>query len=60
MDEYREGLFVIAVYLFVITAFSLPPLMIYLYVRITRTINRANKLITNLYEAEEETRKYHE
>lgn len=60
MDEYTEGLFVIAVYLFVVVAFSLPPLIIHLYIRITRTINKANRLIEFIYESEEESRKYHE
>lgn len=60
MDEYTEGLFVVAVYLFVAVAFSLPPIVIYLYVRITRTIRKANRLIDFIYEQEEETGKYHE
>lgn len=60
MDEYTEGLFVVAVYMFVAVAFSLPPIIIYLYIRITNTINKANKLIQYLYESEEEGRKYHE
>lgn len=60
MDEYTEGLLVVAVYLFVATAFSLPALIIYLYVRINRTVKRANKILEYVEEAEQETRKYHE
>lgn len=60
MEEYNEGLLVIAVYVFVVTAFSLPFVIGYLFYRISKAINKANKLINYIYEVEEETRKYHE
>lgn len=60
MDEYTEGLFVVAIYLFVVVAFSLPPIIIYLYVRIMRTIKKANKILEYVEQSEEESRKYHE
>ena len=60
MEEYNEGLFAVAVYLFVATAFSLPVVILYLFVKISRVINRAHKLLTDVELAEEESRKYHE
>lgn len=60
MDEYTEGLLVVAVYLFVATAFSLPALIIYLYVRINRVIKKANAILTYVEQSEEESRKYHD
>ena len=60
MNEYEEGLLVIAVYVFVITVFTLPFLITYLFIRIARTVKRANKLIQYIYEEETESRKYHE
>lgn len=60
MNEYEEGLLVVAVYVFVVTVFTLPFLITYLFIKITKTVNRANKLLGYLYESEEESRKYHE
>lgn len=60
MSEYNEGLLVIAVYIFVATAFALPAVIVYLFIRVSRLINRAHKLLDYVYEAENETRKYHE
>jgi len=60
MDEYREGLFVIAVYVFMIVAFSLPPLIVYFAIRIRNIIKRADKILNYVEQSEEETRKYHD
>lgn len=60
MDEYTEGLFIVAVYLFVAVAFSLPPLVVYFAIRIRRLIKRADKVLTYVEQSEEESRKYHE
>lgn len=60
MDEYTEGVFIVAVYIFVVVAFSLPFLVAYLFVRINRTINRAKKILDYVTESEEEARKYHD
>ncbi len=60
MNEYEEGMLVIAVYVFVATVFTMPFLITYLFVKISRTVKRANKLLEFIYEGEEETRKYHE
>lgn len=58
--EYNEGLLVIAVYLFVATAFSLPFVIVYLFVKISKVIIRANKVLDYVNESEIEARKYHE
>lgn len=60
MDEYTEGLFVIAVYLFVVTAFTLPFIIVYLSVRILKLINRISRFLMYAEQNEEESRKYHE
>lgn len=60
MNEYEEGMLVVAVYVFVVTVFTMPFLITYLFVKISRTVQRANKLLSYVEEAEEETRKYHE
>lgn len=60
MTEYEEGIFIVAVYLFVITAFTLPFLISYLFIKVSRTVKRANKVLDFIYENEEEQRKYHE
>lgn len=60
MNEYEEGMLVIAVYVFIVTVFTLPFLITYLFVKISRTVQRATKLLDYLYETEEEGRKYHE
>jgi hypothetical protein len=60
VEEYNEGLLVVAVYVFVATAFTLPMVIVYLFVRISNVIDRAHKLLTDVEIAEEETRKYHE
>jgi hypothetical protein len=60
VQEYNEGLLVIAVYIFVATAFSLPVVIVYLFVRISNVIDRAHKLLTDVEIAEEESRKYHD
>lgn len=60
VEEYNEGLLVIAVYIFVATAFSLPLVIVYLFVRISTVIDRAHKLLTDVEIAEEESRKYHD
>ena len=60
MEEYNEGLLVVAVYVFVATAFTLPIVIVYLFVRISRLIARAHKLLTYVEDSEVETRKYHE
>jgi len=59
VEEYNEGLFAVAVYLFVATAFSLPFVIVYLFVKISKVIIRANKVLDYIHEGEEETRKYH-
>ena len=59
MGEQEEALLVIAVYAFVVIVSTLPFLITYLFIRISRTIKRANKVIEYLYEAETEARKYH-
>ena len=58
MDEYTEGIFVVAVYLFVVVAFSLPPLIIYFVMRIRNIIKRADNILTYVEENEKEARKY--
>lgn len=58
--EYNEGLLVIAVYVFVATAFSLPVVIMYLFYKISKIITRAHKLLEYVEESEIETRKYHE
>jgi len=58
MDEYTEGIFVVAVYLFVVVAFSLPPLIIYFVMRIRSIIKRADNILTYVEENEKEARKY--
>ncbi len=60
MEEYNEGLFAVAVYLFVATAFSLPFVIVYLFVKISKVIIRANKVLTYIQDGEEEAKKYHE
>jgi hypothetical protein len=60
MSEYNEGLLVVAVYVFVATAFTLPIVIMYLFIRISKIINRAHKLLTYVEQSEEESRKYHE
>ena len=60
MDEYTEGIFVVAVYLFVVVAFSLPPLVIYFIIRIRRIIKRADNILNYVEQNEQESRKYHE
>lgn len=58
MSEYEEGIFIIAVYLFVIVVFTLPFLVTYLFIKISRTVNRANKILNYVEEGEEDARKY--
>lgn len=60
MNEYEEGMLVIAVYVFVVTVFTLPFLITYLFVKITRTVNRAIKILDYVEENEIESRKFHE
>ena len=60
MEEYNEGLFVVAVYVFVATSFSLPPILVYLFIKISRVIIRANKVLDYAEEGETEARKYHD
>ena len=60
MEEYNEGIFAVAVYLFVATAFSLPFVVGYLFYRVIKVVKRATNLINYIYEGESETRKYHE
>lgn len=60
MSEYEEGMLVIAVYVFVVTVFTLPFLVTYLFVKFNRTLNRANRVLTFIQDGEEEQRKYHE
>ncbi len=60
MEEYNEGLFAVAVYLFVATAFSLPVVIVYLFMKISKVIHRAHKLLEYVEESEIEARKYHE
>lgn len=60
MDEYTEGLFIVAVYLFVAVAFSLPPLVLYFVIRIRKIIKRADNILNYVEQSEEENRKYHE
>ncbi len=60
MDDYNEGIFAVAVYIFVATAFSLPIVIVYLFMKISKVITRAHKLLTDVELAEEEARKYHE
>lgn len=60
MEEYNEGLFVVAVYVFVATAFTLPMVIVYLFIRIIKVVKRAHKLLDYATEGEEESRKYHE
>ena len=59
MDEYTEGIFVFAVYLFVVVAFSLPPLVIYFIIRIRRIIKRADNILSYVEENEKEANKFH-
>ena len=59
MEEYNEGLLVIAVYIFVATAFSLPIVIVYLFIRIRNVIDRAHKLLDYIQDEEDEARKYH-
>jgi hypothetical protein len=58
MSEYEEGIFIIAVYLFVVVVFTLPFLVTYLFIKISRTVNRANRILTYVEETEEDARKY--
>jgi hypothetical protein len=58
--EYNEGVLVVAVYVFVATAFSLPVVIAYLFIRIVRLLNRFHKFLSYAEDAEQETRKYHE
>lgn len=58
--EYDEGMLAIAVYVFVVTVFTLPFLITFLFIKVSKTIARANKILSYVEEAEEETRKYHE
>ncbi len=58
MGEKEEALLVVAVYAFVVIVATLPFLITYLFIRISRTIKRANKVIEYLYESEQEARKY--
>lgn len=60
MSEQEEVLLVVSVYAFVLVVFTMPILIAYLFVKITRTIKRANKILDYIYESEEESRKYHE
>ena len=60
MDSKQEALLVVAVYLFVATSFTLPFLVAYLFIRITRVITRAIKILNYVEEGETESRKYHE
>ena len=60
MSEHDEAILVIAVYVFVVIVFSLPFLITYLFVKIHKTINRANKILSYVEEGEVEARKYHE
>lgn len=60
MSEYEEGMLIIAVYVFIVTVFTLPFLVTYLFVKFNRTLNRANKVLTFIHDEEIESRKYHE
>lgn len=60
MSEHEEGMLIIAVYVFIVTVFTLPFLIGYLFLKITKTVNRAIKVLDYVEESEIETRKYHE
>jgi len=60
VEEYNEGVFVVAVYVFVATAFTLPVVIVYLFIKISRVVSRAHKLLDYAEEGEIEARKYHE
>lgn len=60
MNEYEEGMLVVAVYVFVVTVFTMPFLMRYLFIKVNKTVNRAKKVLELIYENEAEERKYHE
>lgn len=60
MNEYDEGILVVAVYTFVVIVFTLPFLIGYLFRKTNRTLNRWIKFLHYVEEAEEESRKYHE
>lgn len=58
MSEQDEAILVIAVYVFVVIVFTLPFVITYLFVRIHKIVNRANKILSYVEENEEEARKY--
>lgn len=58
MEQYQEGLLTIAIYIFIITAFSLPFIVARVYYKIIRVISRADKLLKYAQQNEEESRKY--
>lgn len=60
MNEYEEGMLVVAVYVFVITVFTLPFLAGYLFYKVSRIVTRARKVLDFMYENEIKERKYRE
>ena len=60
MSEYDEVIFVVAVYVFIVTALTMPFLVGYLFYRINKTVNRATKILDYVEDSEVENRKYHE
>lgn len=60
MDEYTEGLLVVAAYVASLTAFSLPFLVGYLFIKAKRALSRIINVVKYVEENERESRKYHE
>lgn len=60
MGEQDEAILVVAVYVFVVTVFTLPVVLVYLFFKISKLIKRATKIISYVEESEIESRKYHE
>lgn len=58
MTEMEEALITIAIYVFIISCFSLPLIIARLYYKANRTINRADKLLDYVQTSEEDARKY--
>jgi hypothetical protein len=60
MSNLHEGLVIVGVYLFFLSAVSLPFLIAYFSMRISKVIKKADKLVDYATEQETEARKYHE
>lgn len=58
MSNIEEGLVTVAVYMFFLSAVSLPLLIAYFSRKINRVINKADKLVDYANEQETEARKY--